>query len=459
MDRIDNLANYVTETRFEDLSPETVEATKKLILDGLAVALGGSSREGVFELLDCLRESGGKPESTVWVFGDRMPAVSASQVNAMMMHALDYDDVYDKAVLHCGVVAIPVALAMAERLGGVSGKDIITAVAVGSDICARLTLAVTISVFELGWHYTTLHGNFNAAATAGKLMHLNTDEMVNAFGLAYHQAGGNYQSLHDGSLGKRIGPAFASRDGIMAALLAQRGVTGPRNIIDGKAGLYKVYHRGHFDPDILLNKLGTFNELRNLSLKPYPCCRGVHPSIDGALNLAREHHLTPDEIDQVRIQVGKGIFYLVCEPVLDKQNPKTIVDAQFSIPWAVGWALKHGRVGMSAFTAGSIKDPEVLALSNKVFPEVDGSLQSIGLSPAVVTVRTKDGRVLTSRIDKPYGAPETPMSMEDIRYKMLDCADLSAKKFSNSRLDDIVRTITSLELLEDAAELVGLLQP
>jgi 2-methylcitrate dehydratase PrpD len=161
-----NLANYVTETRYGDLSPETVEATKKLILDGLAVALGGSSKEGVAELLDCLRDSGGKPESTVWVFGDRMPAGAAAQVNAMMMHALDYDDVYDKAVLHCGVVAIPVALAMAERLGGVSGKDLITAVALGADVCARLSLAVTISVFELGWHYTTLHGNFNAAAAA-----------------------------------------------------------------------------------------------------------------------------------------------------------------------------------------------------------------------------------------------------------------------------------------------------
>jgi 2-methylcitrate dehydratase PrpD len=456
-DTIYILANHVVNTRYEDLPPEAIEAARRLILDGFAVGLGGADKEGVNGLLDLLRDWGGKPESTVWTFGDRLPAAAAAQINAMMMHALDYDDVYDKTVLHCGVVAIPVALAMAERLGGVSGKDFITAVTLGSDICSRLSLAVTIPVFELGWHYTTLHGNFNGAAVAGKLLALDQEKMVSAFGLAYHQAGGNYQGLHDGVLAKRIGPGFASRDGITAALLAQRGVTGPRNVIDGKAGLYKVYHRGNFSPDILLKDLGKLFEVVNLSLKPYPCCRGTHPSIDGALALAKEHNLKPEDVEDVKIYIGKGIYYLVCDPVEAKQNPKTVVDAQFSIPWVVAWALNYRKVGLGPFTPQAIGNKEVLALSNKVTPVIDNSLHTIGLDPAIVEVTMRDGSKYNRRIDVAYGSPDRQMTIEDIREKMLDCVQLSAKPLTEERIGRLTDMVMSLEKVSDVKELVKLL--
>jgi 2-methylcitrate dehydratase PrpD len=457
MDSIYALAKHVVNTRYEDLPREAVDATKRLILDGFAVGLGGSGKEGVSGLLDLLRDWGGKRESTVWTFGDKLPAAAAAQANAMMMHALDYDDVYDKTVLHCGVVAIPVALAMAERLGGVSGKDFITAITLGSDICSRLSLAVTVSVFELGWHYTTLHGNFNGAAVAGKLLGMDEEAMVDAFGLAYHQAGGNYQGLHDGTLAKRIGPGFSSRDAITAALLAQRGVTGAKNILDGKAGLYKVYHRDKYDPGILLKDLGKLFEIVNLSLKPYPCCRGAHPSIEGALGLAGEHDVKPDDVEEVKVYIGKGIYYLLCEPVQAKQNPQTVVDAQFSIPWTVAWALNYRKVGLSAFTPQAIKDEKVLSLSNRVFPVVDNSLQTMGLDPAIVEVALKDGRKYSKRIDIAYGSPDRQMSIEDTREKMIDCVQLSAKPVSKKRIDELIRMVPNLEDVSDVTELIGLL--
>ncbi len=457
MDSIYALAKHVVNTRYEDLPCEAVDAAKRLVLDGFAVGLGGSGKEGVSSLLDLLRDWGGKRESTVWTFGDKLPAAAAAQVNAMMMHALDYDDVYDKAVLHCGVVAIPVALAMAERLGGVSGKDFITAVTLGSDICSRLSLAVTVSVFELGWHYTTLHGNFNGAAVAGKLLGMDEETMVDAFGLAYHQAGGNYQGLHDGTLAKRIGPGFSSRDAITAALLAQRGITGAKNILDGKAGLYKVYHRDKYDPAILLKDLGKLFEVVNLSLKPYPCCRGAHPSIDAALDLASEHDMKPDDVEEVKVYIGKGIYYLLCEPVQGKQNPQTVVDAQFSIPWTVAWALNYRKVGLGAFMPEAIKDAKVLSLSSRVFPVVDNSLQTIGLDPAIVEVSLRDGRKYSKRIDAAYGSPEKQMSIEDIREKMIDCVQLSARPVSKRRIDELTRMVVNLEDVSDITELIGLL--
>jgi 2-methylcitrate dehydratase PrpD len=457
MDTIYTLAKHVIGTRYEDLPSGTIHATKRLILDGLAVALGGSGKEGVSGMLDLLRDWGGKAESTVWVFGDKLPVTAAAQVNSLMMHALDYDDVYDKAVLHCGVVAIPVALALAERMGGLSGKEFINAVALGADICSRLTLAVTVTVFELGWHYTTLHGSFNGAAVAGKLLGLDEETLVSAFGLAYHQAGGNYQGLHDGVLAKRVGPAFSSRDGITAALLAQKGVTGARNVIDGKAGLYKVYHRGNYDPGILLKDLGTTFEVGNISLKPYPCCRGTHPSIDGALALAKEHNIKPVDIEAVKVFIGKGIYYLVSEPVPAKQNPKTVVDAQFSIPWVVAWALRYGKVGLGTFTPEAIRNEEVLAISNRVTPVVEDSLHTIGLDPAVIEVITRSGNTYKVRIDIPYGSPANPMSFEAIREKMLDCMQLSARTVSEKRVDAITDMVVNLEKVKDVRDVVRLL--
>lgn len=457
MDRINTLANHVIDTSYEKLPDEAVDATKRLILDGIAVGMGGSGKEGVSGLMNVLRGWGGSPESTVWIFGDKLPAPLSAQANSMMVHAMDYDEVYDKAVLHVIVVALPVALAMSEYVGGITGKDFITAVALGSDICARLSLAVTVPVFDHGWHYTALHGSFNSAAVSGKILGLNEEEMVNCFGLAYHQAGGNYQALHDGTLAKRIGPAFASRDGITSALLARNGISGARNVIDGKAGLYKVYHHDKFDPNILLKDLGKLFEVVNLSIKPYPCCRGVHPSIDGALSLVKENNIMLDDLEKVEVSIGKGIFYLVCDPVSSKQNPKTVVDAQFSIPWAVAWAVKHRKVGLGAFTPEAIKNKEIIQLANKVYPKIDDSLHTIGLDPAIVTMYLKNGKKYTKRIDTPYGSPENQLSMEDIREKMLDCIQLSAKPISEKQVDTITEMIDKLEKIKNINKLAEVL--
>ena len=256
MDAIHSLAKNIVAVTYEDLSLKAIEATKKLILDTLAVSIAGSAKEGVGELVDIFRQWGGKVESTIWVHGCKLPCIHAAQANATMAHALDYDDSRDGAFLHVGAIAVPTALAFAERKGGVDGKSLISAIAAGADLAARLCLANNTSMFDLGWHYTTLHGNFNAASVAGKLAGLDAEMLVNAFGLVYHQAGGTIQCLHDGALAKRARPGFSARNGIMAVLMAQKGITGAHNILQGWSGLYNVYHRGDYDPEVVTANLG-----------------------------------------------------------------------------------------------------------------------------------------------------------------------------------------------------------
>ena len=457
MDVIYTLAGNIIDTNYENLPSEVVKATKRLFMDGLGVGLAGSAEAGVSELIDIVRDWDGRRESTVWVYGDRLPCVSAAQANATMIHALDYDDTHDVAILHASSVAVPTALAIAEKLGGVDGKRLITAVALAVDLAARLCLANKVSVFDRGWQYTAIHGNFSAAAITGKLLGLDEETLVSAFGLAYHQAGGNLQCIHDGTLAKRAGPGFAARDGIMAVLMAQKGITGARNVLQGRDGLFNVYHRGDYNPEVLTANLGEKFEVVNLSFKPYPCCRNTNPPIDATLAMVGEYNIKAEDVDSVTIYVSKGAMKLLGEPLNTKQNPSTTVDAQFSIPWTVASAIVKGKVGIAEFTPQAIKDKTVLALSNKVTPKLDESLNRMGVSPAIVEIKTKDGKVYSKRVDTPYGSPENPMSMDAMAAKLWDCASYAAKPLSQKNVEKLIQLVSRLEAVSDVEEVVRLL--
>ena len=263
-------ARNVLNTRFKDIPPEVVKVTKRDILDTLGCALAGSSSPGTKELLEVLKEFAGRQESTVWLFGERLPSVHAALANGSMAHARDFDDTYDLGLVHVGASTVPAAFAIAERKGKVSGKDIITACALGQDMILRMAASVT------QWndfHATGTLGIFGSAAAAGKLLNLNENEMISALGIAYAQSSGNAQAMHDGVLSKRLQPANAARGGVFAALLAQNGFTGATQSLEGTSGFFKVYYNNNYDRKVLLADLGKTFEGIKLGFKPYPCAR------------------------------------------------------------------------------------------------------------------------------------------------------------------------------------------
>jgi len=261
-------SKMVTNLRYEDIPPEAVEATRIDILDTLSTTLAGSSAEGTQELIDQVRYWGGREESSILVHGGKVPSPEAALVNSQMAHARDYDDVYHLARIHVGAVNVPTGLAISEKVGGVSGTELITAITLGIDIEIRLAQAARLWT---QFHPTATYGYFGACATAGRLLRLNKEQMLNAFGIAYSQASGNKQCMHDGSLTKRLQPGLASRGGILAAHLAQRGYTGTKNNFEGEAGLFALYHGGRYDPEPLTKDLGKYFDVVRLGYKPYPC--------------------------------------------------------------------------------------------------------------------------------------------------------------------------------------------
>ena len=446
--------------RYEDLPPEVVKITKDQVLDYFGVALGGSGEAGVGELRDLVLEWGGAPQSSILRWGDKVPTPNAAQVNATMAHSLDFDDVHEDAIMHPGVVAIPTALGMAEYVGGVDGKEFITAVALGTDFICRCGLATRPgeSIHPYGWHLTTLYGYMTAAFVAARLLKLDAEAMTNAVGIAYHQASGNGQPVKDGALTKRLGPGMAVRGGIASALMAKRGITGAKNSLEGKAGLYKVYHMGAYSRERLLDELGKRFEGVNTSIKPYPCCRGVHDFIDAGLALAEKHDIRLENVKSILLESGAGTYGLLGSPLEFKARPRNPVDSQFSIMWGVATALARHRAGLDDFTWEAIKSPDILGFTAKMDVQIEHDFDrgDQGIEPARVTVTMNDGTVYVEQVDLPTGTPSRPLSFADIERKYRDLLEHAGQPISADKADQLVQTIARLEELPDARDLISL---
>jgi 2-methylcitrate dehydratase PrpD len=456
MDATFLFAKNLATIRYEDLPKGVVEATKKQVLDLLGVALGGFSQPGPKELREIICDWGGKEESSIIGCKQKVPAPNAGHVNATMTHALDYDDVHETAIIHPGVAITPTCMAIAEKEGNLSGKEFITAIALGVDMMCRLALATTPGTrpVNTGWHLTTLFGFLGAAGVAGRMLSLDEEGIVNAIGIAYHQCSGNGQCVIDGALTKRMGPGFSVKGGITAALLAEKGVTGAKNCLEGEWGLYKLYHRGNYDAKVLTKDLGKYFEGINVAIKPYPCCRGVHPAIDAALALIEEHHFKAEDVQKIVLSVSEGHYQLLCEPEDAKLKPRTPVDAQFSIPWGVATAIVRRRVNLEHFTQGAIKNQDILGVTNKMSVKIDPSLNRTDkIEPTRVKLTTKQGKVYSKEVAEPLGSLERPMSFDDCARKFRDCA----KNLGDEKCSKVIELIGNLEQLEDIRDIVSLL--
>lgn len=448
--------NFVN-VNFEDIPTAAVEAAKKEVLDSLATALGGSSKPGVGELVDMVKEWGGKEQSTVIAYGFKCPAPNAAQVNGTMIHALDYDDGHQVALVHIGCVAVSTCFAVAERMGGISGKELITAIALGGDFLARMGLASRPggSALGAGWHPTTLFGFLGAAAMAGKIMGLDEEKMVNALGLAYHQCGGAGSGVGDGALAKRMGPGLATKAGITAALMAERGITGERSSLEGRGGLYNTYIGGDYDVNILTSDLGKRFEGVNIGDKPYPCCGLTHACIDATLALISRHDINAEQVQDITAYGGPPVYGLSQPPEI-KRAPRTITDAQFSVPWVVATALVKGKVTVEDFTNEALQNEEILKIAQKVTGELHPEMSRHGVGPGGVRIVMKDGTEYDKFVEFCLGSVERPMTFDDCAKKFRECSSSSIKPLSADTAEKVIEMIGQLEQLDDVTEIMEL---
>jgi 2-methylcitrate dehydratase PrpD len=459
-DAMETLMRHVSDTSYADLPGNVIDSTKRVVLDLIGVIAAGSSTPEAKAVLSLARSWGGRGESSILVHGDRVPAPSAGLVNGTMGRARDFDDVHEKAVLHPSVSVIPAALAAAELRGGVGGRDFMSAVALGVDLTCRLGMAPHTGPNISGMSTTWQCGTFGAAAAAGKVMGLDHGALMDAMGIAYSQASGNQQAIAEGSTVVRVQQGLTTWAGITSALLASKGVTGPRNVLEGRYGYYPVYHGGGYDVEALTGGLGETYEIVNTSIKPYPCCKWTHQAIDAVLEAVREEGLEPEEVNSVDVRLNRQAYNLVCVPLDTKRIPRTAVEAQFSIPFTVAAAIVRGDVSLATFMAEAMNDPEILSMAQKVTPRVDEQLEeqgARGMAPEVVEIRTMDGRTHQRCIEHVRGSPMAPMTAEELHDKFMRCIAYASKPIPDEAADELCTIIGRLESLDDVSDIISLL--
>jgi 2-methylcitrate dehydratase PrpD len=451
MDATFRILQHIEKTQFQDLPEAVVDNTKRFILDSIGVALAGCNAPGCREVVDLVKEWGGKPEATIMSYGGKVPSPSAAMVNSMMMHALDFDDTLDESALHAHVSVLPAALAAAESSCNISGADLINAVALGVDMVCRLGLSTRR---PLAWIRTATCGAFGAAVAAGKVMGLDREKLSHALGIAYSKTAGNAQCLIDGGLVKRMQPAFSAQSGVLSAFLAQKGITGAKDFLEGQYGFFNLYESGDYNKEKLAEGLGKEYQGTRLSIKPYPSCRMTHASIDAALAVKSDYTIEPASIEEIVVHVSKMAQEMVGQPFAIRENPQ--VDAQFSIPYTVATAILGGDVRLEDFEKASIGGASVLDLAKKVRVIADPALPARDMDRARVIVQARSGTYeMTTTTMK--GSPGNPLSNEECIGKFLKCVDYGRLDGLKKKAPSIIERVLHLEALGNIEGLTTLL--
>lgn len=459
------LAKYIADTDYNDIPATVVDVTKRSILEGLGVMIAASGLgEGCRQFVELAEEGGGKAESSIIGSDIKVPSYMAAYANGSMAHALDFENTH---MVHPNAAAIPAALALAESIGNVSGKELIAAVTLGSEMVCRLSLARSMNSSASGeearptgvsaWYIPSIYGTIGATTAASKVLGLSPEQIMDAFSLSMCQSTCSGELIFSPrSYIRAIRDAFAAKAGVLSALLAKKGIIGFEQPIEGKAGFFTMYANGKYDPDILTKDLGKVYECVNVSFKPWPSCRGTHPYVAATLQTMDEHDIKPDDIEAVNFILNMPNIML-CEPLESKRKPTTAIDAKFSIPFCIATAIVHKKVALGHFTSQALLDDDVLKVAQKVTYKVDTTMRRQGLEvqPDLVHIKTKGEQISSKGIEFIYGHPENPMSQDALITKFMDCVSYSIKPIPKKNLDKLVLLTLNLEDVENISEVAA----
>ena len=445
------LSEYVSDSKFEDLPKALVDTIKNMILTVLGTTVAGATAEGCEAVVNQVKKWGGRDEATILIHGGRVPAYNAAFANSVMARALDFCDGMVPGV-HFGASCVPTALAAAELVEGCSGKELLTAIAVGCEVSARLNLTGTA---YNGFDPTGVCTIFATAAITGKILGLNSKRMWNALSLAFNRSGGSFQSNIDGSLAVRLIQGFVSQSGVMCAQLAQQGLTGPKNFLEGVYGYFHLYAKDQYSPQGVIEGLGTKFKMDNLLFKKYPSCGGTLASTDAIVELMGINQFIAEEIDRIIVRVTPAVYNLTGHSFKIGENPK--VNAQFSIQYCVANVLLRKYPELNHFDEPYVKDPKITELIKKIQVMPDASLNQRDHRSADMTVVTRSGKTHHAVIDAPRGYPDNPLTEEEHLNRFRDCIGYGSKPLPPEHIEKIISLVKSLETVEDVRTFIPLL--
>jgi len=453
--RSEHLARWASALKFEDLPPDVVESTKLRILDviGLALAgLGTAYGQSVRQASNALACSG---KSRILGTGERVGLPVAAFVNGALAQALEFDDTHNESIVHMSSPSVAAALALSETLT-VSGKRLITAIALSNEIACRAGSVSPGQFHRRGFHPTGLFAPFGTTYLAGKLLGLSEEQLVNAAGIVGSFAAGILECWVDGTDSKYLHSGWAAQSGIAAALLGRAGTTGPAAVFEGRFG----FMASHLPDDNaprdfarITEGLGVTWESRRSSFKPFPAAHVIHPYIDALLRLRRQHAIDPGSVREIACPVASYIVPIVCEPVAEKRRPNSDSHGRVSLQYTLAEAMHAGHLGKNAYQSSALRNPEILRLADSVTYSVDPTFPGPERFKGHVKITLDDGRTYEAVEEHNRGSAGNPMSTEALVAKFEENA---AAVLARDQAQRLAGAIFGLDRSTDASALVQL---
>jgi len=419
------------------------------VLDTIGVTLAGVTEPASRIVRTALAPA--EPGCVVWGTGQRSTAPDAALANGTAAHALDYDDMCFVSLAHPSAPLVPALVAAAE-IALASGRDALDAYVVGFEIEARLGRVMNPRHYQRGWHNTSTLGTIGAAAAASRLLGLSVDAAAHAIAIAASEASGLKENF--GSMVKPLHAGLAARNGVLAAMLAQSGMTASAQALDGPQGFLHAMDAERNDLVRETADLGERWEILDtgITVKLYPSCAGTHPTLDALLDLRARERFTADDIDRIDIGVDA-----IVPTILIYERPANALEAKFSMPFCAAAAVVFGQVAIDTFDDDRIRDARVLALMEKVSMRVDPEVGkgAPALTEARVHVHLKNGRTLSQDAHGARGYPERPASDAELDAKFMACA---TQVFSKEKAAQVLEWLRRFESLYDLLGLADLLR-
>ncbi len=447
------MARWAAGLRFEDLSADAVYQAKRFLLDSLGCALGGLVQHDVRIAMDVLEETAGEGPASVVGLRRRVDPVSAALANALMIRVMDYNDIYWKQDPSHPSDLIPAALAGAERSES-GGRELIVGIVLGHEFEMRLCEAAVPGIRERGWHHATLTA-FVSPIVAGRMLHLSAEKIQHAIGISAsrHATLGAVTAGKLTMMKNTVDP-MATQSGVLAALLAERGYTGPEHVIEGKEGI--VHCLGpDWKLEVLTEGLGEAWRITRCGMKFFPTEALTHAPISAVLDLVHEHGLKPDEVEAVHIFSLARAADILADP--SKYDPRSKETADHSLPYVIAAALVDGQVTPAQFKPEKIMDPAIRAQLPKVKVTADPEIEKVfpALQRVRVIIDTDDGREFTRELDYPKGDPRNPLTDAEIEEKFDALASPVLDAAGRKRVKDAVWNLESAGSVTEVMKLMA----
>ena len=443
------MSRWAEQLSYEQLSEDAIREARRYLLDSLGCAIGGFLQHDVKIALEVLGDHAGNGPCTVIGTGQKLDPVTASLLNALMVRVMDYNDIYWKQDPSHPSDIIPAAMACGEQRG-LGGKDLIVGIVLGHEFEQRLCEAAFPGIRERGWHHATLTA-FVSPIVAGKMLGLDWERIQHAIGISAsrHCTLGAVTAGKLTMMKNTVDP-MATQSGVIAALLAEKGYSGPEHVIDGKEGL--VHCMGpEWKLEILTDGLGESWRITQCGMKAFPTEALTHAPISCTLDLIKEHDLAPEQVEKVHIRSLARAADILADP--SKYDPRTKETADHSLPYVIAAAVADRQVTPVQFTDEKIMDPKIRAQLDKVEVVADPEIEALfpELQRVIVTVRTTDGAEHTKQIDYPKGDPRNPLTDAEIEEKF---DALAGPVLSGTSIERVKEMVWNLEKLGTITELM-----